>query len=63
LIEGYHEVTIPLRFSGSGSDVSIKAGQMPTKTGSPAAGLYWDAPSYNPQQFTINLHWDEGVLK
>lgn len=62
-IEGYHEVTIPLRFSGSGSDVSIKAGQMPTKTGSPAAGLYWDAPSYNPQQFTINLHWDEGVLK
>lgn len=58
-IEGFNNVVIPLRFSKSGSNASIKSGQMPVRTGSPAAGLYWDAQDYNPSQFTINLHWNE----
>jgi len=57
-IEGFHEVTIPLRFSSTDDKALITAGQMPERTGSPAAGLYWDAPDYVPEQFTIKLHWD-----
>lgn len=62
-IEGFHEVAIPLRFSGSDGRAFIKAGQMPVRTGSPAAGLYWDAQDYNPSQFTINLRWNETAPK
>jgi hypothetical protein len=62
-IEGFHEATIPLRFSASDSRAFVKAGQMPVRTGSPAAGLYWDAQDYNPSQFTINLRWNETAPK
>ena len=62
-IEGFHEVTIPLRFAALNGKVRIRAGRMPTRTGGPAAGLYWDAQDYNPLLFTINLHWNEAEPK
>lgn len=62
-IEGFHDQTIPLRFFKSGDKTFIKAGQLPVRTGSPAAGLYWDAQDYNPSQFTTSLCWNEAAPK
>jgi hypothetical protein len=62
-IEGYNNAIIPLRFTKAGSKTTIKAGRMQEKPTSPAAGLYWDAPSYPVSQFTINLWWDEAEPK
>lgn len=62
-IEGYNNVIIPFRFTKSESKTTIKAGKLEQKPTSPAAGLYWDAPSYPVSQFTINLRWDEAQPK
>lgn len=61
---GFHEVAIPLRFSGPEPDATIKAGAMPLIKGSnPAAGLYFDKPDYITDDYTIRLHWDEARPK
>lgn len=61
---GFHEVAIPLRFSKPEGNATIKAGEMPLIKGSnPAAGLYFDAPDYITDNFTIRLHWDEARPK
>ncbi|MBN8858822.1 MAG: hypothetical protein J0H29_10565 [Sphingobacteriales bacterium] len=63
-IQGFHETIIPLRFSQSDGKASIKAGEMPLKTGTGmAAGLYFDFPDYVPDNFTTRLHWDEALPK
>jgi hypothetical protein len=62
-IEGFNAVVIPLRFTKSASKTTIKAGKTAEKPTSPAAGLYWDAPSYPASEFKINLRWDEAQPK
>ncbi|WP_300601895.1 hypothetical protein [Niabella sp.] len=48
----------------SDKNASIKAGEMPLKTGTGmASGLYFDAPDYVPANFTAHLHWDEARAK
>jgi hypothetical protein len=63
-IQGFHETIIPLRFSQSDGKASIKAGEMPLKTGTGvASGLYFDVTDYVPDIFTTRLHWDEAHPK
>ncbi len=63
-MQGFHNTVIPVRFSQSGSKVTIKAGAMPVKTGTGVAtGLYFDAADYVPANFTTQLRWDEAIPK
>ncbi len=63
-IQGFHETTIPLRFSQAGGKASIMAGEMPLQTGTGvASGLYFDLPDYVAANFTTRLHWNEARPK
>jgi hypothetical protein len=63
-VQGFHETIIPLRFSQSDGKASVKAGEMPLKTGTGvASGLYFDVTDYVPGNFTTRLHWDEARPK
>lgn len=59
-LQVFQETTIPLRFERSGDKVIIKPGEIPMKTSTgPAAGLYFDASDYVPDNFTTHMYWNE----